>query len=324
MADEDLTVTIEDEPVLPLEDGKTGKEAAVKQPSEDDAVKDLKSQLEDQTRRREAAERIAADARRAATQAEQQITAAKTEVAENQFSTVTSGLDAAQAEADAASQEHQAALEAGDFAKATAAQRKIAKAEAKIVRLEEAKADLEARKTAVPEKTIEVAPAAPVDPVEAYISGRTEPTANWLRSHKEFITDTRKNAKLTAAHWSAVGEGLQPDSADYFSHVETMLGLKEKPVEKVEPKVEGKTQRKTPTVAPVNASGGGMNGGTNEVRLTKAEAQAATDGTHTYNYDDPSPQKKFKKGDPIGIQEFARRKKIMTEQGLYDRSYSDQ
>lgn len=73
--------------------------------------------------------------------------------------------------------------------------------------------------------------------------------------------------------------------------------------------------------APVNGSGGsGGNGGT-EVVLTRGEAAAADDGTHVWNYDDPSPAKKFRKGDPIGRQEFARRKLALTKQGAYDRSY---
>ena len=79
--------------------------------------------------------------------------------------------------------------------------------------------------------------------------------------------------------------------------------------------------RKAPSVAPVSASSGGTSGGT-EVRLTKGEAQSATDGTLQWNFNDPKG--KFKKGDPIGIQEMARRKKAMTEQGLYDKSYVEQ
>ena len=57
------------------------------------------------------------------------------------------------------------------------------------------------------------------------------------------------------------------------------------------------------------------------MRLTKGEAQSATDGTLVYNFDDPSGHKKFKKGDPIGIEEMARRKREMKKQGLYDRNY---
>jgi hypothetical protein len=56
--------------------------------------------------------------------------------------------------------------------------------------------------------------------------------------------------------------------------------------------------------------------------LTKNEAASATDGTLVWNYSDPKG--KFKKGEPIGIAEMARRKKTMKEQGLYDKSYMEQ
>ena len=82
-------------------------------------------------------------------------------------------------------------------------------------------------------------------------------------------------------------------------------------------------------VAPVNGGGGGGGAGNGAgaitVSLSKAEAAAATDGiTLVWNYDDPSGQKKFKKGDAIGIQEMARRKREMKAQGLYDKSLTEQ
>ena len=58
------------------------------------------------------------------------------------------------------------------------------------------------------------------------------------------------------------------------------------------------------------------------MRLTKREAIAAEDGTIVWNWD--SPDGKFKKGDPIGVGEFARRKHFGMKAGLYDRTYSDQ
>ena len=60
------------------------------------------------------------------------------------------------------------------------------------------------------------------------------------------------------------------------------------------------------------------------MRLSAGEARAATDGTIVWNYDDPSGQKRFKKGDPIGVEEFARRKQAMKAQGLYDRVFLEQ
>src|SRR5581483_347220 len=116
-------------------------------------------------------------------------------------------------------------------------------------------------------------PRASEDPVERYIEGRTEPTARWLREHRDWITDPKKNAKLTAAHFNALGEGLQPDTSEYFEHVETFIGLKKAAEEKTNGSAKSAPQKKSGApVAPVAASTGGTNGGGNEVRLSRTEA----------------------------------------------------
>lgn len=327
MADaaEQLVVTIE--PELPLEPDKIIKlgEGDGKTP-ETDAVADLKAQFEESQKREAdlrteatAARQREAAARQDATKARQEAQTARTEVVESQYDTITSGLDAAKTEADAAQTEYQSAMEAGDFAKAAKAQRRMSSAEAKIVRLDEAKADVEARKAQPQDDTARrvETPAQPTDQVEAYIANRTEPTANWLRSHREYITDPKKNARLTAAHYAAVAEDIAPDSPEYFERVETYIGLRKAPETQQRTPVRGKS----PPVAPVQQSGGGTSGNGTEVRLSQGEARAAQDGTHVWNYDDPSGQKRFRKGDAIGIQEFARRKSEMTKQGLYDKTY---
>lgn len=325
-ADEEVVVTIEDD-VATADATKTEKTAErTEAKSEtktaagsDDPLLDLKAQYEEAKLNadRERQGRIAAE--QAASAAIQETTAVKTELVETEYATVLAGLEAAQAEAEAAAKEQQAALEAGDFAAASQAQRKVSRAEAKILRQEEAKEALEAKK-AEPQK--QQVRQQHTDPIEAYVAGRSPQTAQWLRQHTDFIVDPRKNQKLTAAHYNAIGDGLTPDTPEYFDQVERFLGLKEdvKPNGSKQP---AKRAAAAP-VAPVsqNVTGGG--GNANEVRLSRAEAAAATDGTHTWNYDDPSPQKRFKKGDAIGIQEFARRKKLMMAQGAYDRSFSEQ
>jgi putative ABC transport system substrate-binding protein len=50
-------------------------------------------------------------------------------------------------------------------------------------------------------------------PVEAFAQGRTEATAAWIRSHPDYIRDQRKFARLQSGHYSALAEGLTPDSS---------------------------------------------------------------------------------------------------------------
>ena len=297
----------------------------------DAAVEDLKAQAEEMKREREAdraarseAERRANAERQRAEAAEREAAAARAEAAESNADTITSGLAAAQAEQSSAEADYAAAMEAGDFKAAAKAQSRVAVAAAKIVRLDEAKADVETRKTAreEPRKRPVEAPAADAgDEVDRFISTKTAPTAKWLREHRDWVTDPDKSNKLTEAHFNAVNQKIAVDTPEYFEHVEKFIGLRQASGNgAAAPKAP---RRGSTPVAPVVHSGGGMNGNGNEVRLSRGEALAATDGTHVWNYDDPSPQKRFKKGEPIGVQEFARRKQKMQQQGLYDKTYTE-
>lgn len=329
MADEDeqIVISLEDDDAGKTEQprGEDGKFVA-KEPAEDLAAQYAELQeksardqqaIETERRNRVAAEQEAARAR-------QEATTARSEVIDSQYGTVESGLAAAQEAADAAEREYKTAFDAGDGATMAKAQRSMARAEATISRLTEAKSDLEVRRVKAPieaeqVRTAPLKPAQTDDPVEAYVANRTPQTAAWLRAHPEFVTDQRKNAKLNAAHFDATGDGLHPDTPEYFTHVEKFIGIA---------KTNGApiTQKRRATVpaAPVNGGSGGSSSSNGvEVRLSQREANAAQDGTLQWNYDDPSPQKKFKKGDPIGLQEMARRKQALTKQGAYDKSYTE-
>lgn len=341
MADADqVVVTIE--PELPLVD--TGEvvvktEAKTEAEKTVDPVEDLKAQFAELQSRTASTEQARLDAvrqanteREAANQARQEAVAARSEAVDSQLDTVLTGLDAARTEADSAQAEYQSAMEAGDFARSAKAQRRMASAEAKITRLDEAKADIEARK-AQPQEVRREQVQQHSDPVEAFMASRTEPTKQWLRNHPEHARalalsgsgqatqeEVRRASKLNAADSDAIAEGLTRDSTAYFDHVERFIGLKTDEATKTN---TTQTKRKAAPVAPVQSSGGGTSGGGNEVRLSAGEARAAQDGTLVWNYDDNSPQKRFKKGDPIGVQEFARRKQALTLNGQYDRTYTD-
>jgi len=286
----------------------------------DTAVADLAKQYQEleareaeRAEREAAANRRAAEAERSAQEAIREAEAAKAQAHTSNLDTINTALASANAEVEAAKRDIRIAIEAGDAEAQAAAYDRLAGAKALALRYDEAKSDLEAKPEKVQRKEPE---RRPVDPVEAYIHGRSEPTQNWLRSHPDYITDQRKNAKLNAAHHDAVAEGYAPDSDKYFEHVENFLGMKDEP--------KGVKRPAARTVAPTTAATGSSPNGGNEVRLTPGEARAATDGTIIWNWDDTSPQKRFKKGDPIGVQEMARRKLAMQKQGAYDRSYEVQ
>ncbi len=285
--------------------------------NKDAAVADIAAQYQEIKDREAEALRRAEAAERRAQAAETQAETAKKQVTNSQLDTVVTALNAAKSDADQAKRDIRIAKEAGDIEAEIDAQDRLAQARADERRLDEARSDLEARAKAPPRRQ----EAEPADIVEAYVRGRTAPTANWLRAHPEFIRDPRKQAKLTAAHYDAEGDGLVADTPEYFAHVEKFLGLGGA-VQKAP--VEAPQRRATAPVAPAGqvANGGNGSSGGTTVTLTKGENMAATDGTHTWNYDDPKG--KFKKGEPIGVHEFARRKLAMMKRGDYDRTYSEQ
>lgn len=264
---------------------------------------------------------IAAQAAQRVEQVEQQF---KQTTAATRRQQVEGSLAKSREAADAAERELREAFDRGDGAAVSRAQRILSRAEAEILRYEEATADLDSLEadTARPQRE-ETAQrqARSADPVEDFIATRTPASQQWLRNHREWLTDPLKSNKLTAAHHAALGEGMTPDTPEYFDHVEGFLGLKE--AKKTQQPQNRQVRQSAPTL-PVNASGndGGHGTGARTVKLSRSEATAATDGTHVWNWDDPKG--KFKKGDPIGVQEFARRKAEMMKQGVYDRSYSEQ
>jgi hypothetical protein len=190
------------------------------------------------------------------------------------------------------------------------------RAENTLARLEDARAQIE-RVRSTPRE-----PDPPSDPIERFCAGRTARTASWIRAHPDYVLDPEKNAMMIGAHHNAIKAGKVADTDEYFAHVETRLGLRED---------TNATRREAPSasvsrpVAPASSSAMAAPVSTSPQRvvLSRAEAEAAEDGTHRWAYDDPSGKNRFRKGDPIGRQEFARRKAAMTKAGYYDKQYTE-
>lgn len=316
--DEAITVTLPPDgdavvTEVKIEDGKKKVE------TNDDPITDLKGQFEalkgtlNQTTQR------LVGAERQLVAKDQELADVRKEVTSSQLDTVLTGLQAAEAEASAAEGEYIAAAEAGDFKAQARAQRKIGAAEAKIARLKEAEGDLKEQVTAKPASRQEVRQQPSADPVEQFTRGMSARSAAWIKSHPDCVTDPKKNARMLAAHNLAIADDVAVDSDEYFERIEAGIGSK---VAKTEPKPEPKVNiRPSAPVAPAGNAGGGMNGGGQTVTLTRREVEAANDGSIVWNYNDPNG--KFKKGEAVGTQEFARRKALMMRQGHYDKQYQE-
>lgn len=244
-------------------------------------------------------------------------------VVERDEQTIGHGIGAAKAEADAAQAALEAALTEGDAKAAAAAQRKLSTATAQIVQMESEQAAMKSAPKPVAQAEDVT------DPVERVARTVSPKSAAWIRSNPDAITDPRKNALMMAGHHEALANGITVDSDQYFETINNKIGGGERKAAKVdlgddvEVEQDFTTQRRpVAPVAPGATAGGSGGGSRTTVKLTATEAASATDGTIPWNYDDPNG--KFKKGDPIGVKEFARRKQEMTKQGVYDRTYVDQ
>jgi hypothetical protein len=147
------------------------------------------------------------------------------------------------------------------------------------------------------------------DPVAALLDAKSgEPeTVRWLKANPldaailATNSDPARAGQIQAAHHAALAEHHVAGSREYFHCVDKVLAG------------GGKTTR---------GSGGGSGGRTSggeatetEVRLTKKEAEAATDGSVCWGREGGT-----KCGQPLGISEYARRKATMEKQGIwYDR-----
>lgn len=319
--DEAITITLPPEyeddgsTKVKVEDGKA-------KPAADDPIEDLKGQFAVLKNTNQHLTQRVAGAEQQLAAKDQELTTARKEVVESQLDTVTSGLAAAEAEAESAEKDYIAAAEAGDFVAQARAQRKMAAAENKIGRLKEAEGDLKEAKEHPPVQRQETPQRAAADPVEAFTQGMSPKSATWIRSHPDCVTDDRKRNRMLAAHNLAVADDIAVDSDEYFSRIEAGIAPKAAARAAQEQQEQKSTVQIRPSsaAAPSGNAGGGMNGGGTTVTLTKREVEAATDGTHTWERD--STDGKHKRGEILGVQEFARRKAIMQKDGLYDRTFT--
>src|SRR5690606_18217966 len=60
------------------------------------------------------------------------------------------------------------------------------------------------------------------DPFEAWLGSQNFSNAQreWLRSHRDLVTDPVKSKLVEPAHLDAVNNGKAGDSPDYFAHIE--------------------------------------------------------------------------------------------------------
>lgn len=246
----------------------------------------LKKQLESQKNaeklQAEAYQRQIQEANRKTQEAELRAQTHEGTAEQAKYTAVLNAIGQAEAERDAAKKELKVAGEAGEWGAVAEAQDKLSSASARLVSLQDGKDAFEARreelKNAKPEPKQEIVQG---DPVENYIEkmpnlGSRE--KDWLRGHKDYLTDTEKNTYLGAAHFKAMKAGHARGSDAYFQSIEQELGLREAP--KAEPSIEQDEPetRNSNVAAPPSREAPSMTDGkplSNKVTLSPAQREAA-------------------------------------------------
>lgn len=259
--------------------------------AKDDASEALRQQLEELKRseklaveRAEQASRERTEAMRLASEREAETRALRQEAAGGKLDAINAGIAAAQSEADKAQMDIESAISIGDHKGQAEAYRRLARAESDLAKLTDGKAYLEQEQKKASEQHQKQASSG--DRLDN--TNLPDTAKNWLRSHPDYLTDPRKNAKIQALHWDILDEGHEAFSKNYFDSMEVHLGLKAKPPkaepddEEDEDEVEQPSRdakRGSVVSAPVSREGtlGNRNrpSSPRDVNLTKAQREAA-------------------------------------------------
>lgn len=164
-------------------------------------------------------------------------------------------------------------METGNFKLQAEASSKLARAAANISKHEDAKALYEADKEQRPQRQ---------EQPQQQQNGLPDSAQQWLRAHPEYMSDPRKNAKISALHWDVMDEGHTAFSPGYFESLEMHLGLRERPKKEPEIEIEDEpapppARRTVVTAAPPTRDAPSPSGGGNKAnqRVTLTEEERA-------------------------------------------------
>lgn len=203
----------------------------------------------------------------------------RTDREDAEYNSILTSMAAEQSSLEKAEADYAAAMAAQDYATAAKAQRVMSTSAARLDRLEDGKRSFDSRRETKPQQPTERQTAPSGDPVEAQISALQVPEEGktWLRAHRDYLTDPRKNAKLQNAHYDAI-DVAPIGTSKYIEALETSLGMRQA---QPEPEPAAQPQRRSmPMTAPVSREVPTAASGTRKqssMRLTEEERKIARD-----------------------------------------------
>ena len=313
---------------------------------------DLKAQLDKVTRQNQDNELRAANAEAAARRnqddaeaARRTAAAASSETVETRRAAIETALAASEAQMATLESEYAAAFEAGDSKKLSASQRRMSELGGEIAQLRSGKAAIAAdtgadrgrRVVQQDEPPPRRRPATEEEQFDDAIKNYSPRTQRWLRDHKEIVTNVTRRNEAMSAHHAALAQRYEPESDEYFAYLDRKMGFTRSGRGSAEAEairadnedrdndhgddagdVRGSKMRSAPARG---SSGGG--GSSRDIHLTEGEVAAATDGTVVWNAGNIDRRgRKIEKtdprvGEPVGVEEYARRKRDMHKEGRY-------
>jgi Skp family chaperone for outer membrane proteins len=268
---------VDEQPVEVVLEGEKGQEETVDE--REAALKDMKAQLDEVNRRHEQ-EKIAR--MRAEQYAMEQAKAAQytqADLHQSNLQVVNSGIENMQQTISQAKRALADATAAGDYNAVAEANEVLAWAHTQLNELSSGKRNIERHLQSIQTSEGRVAdqqpqyapppqPQTPEQQFEGLLSRLTPKSAAWMREHPNAANDLNK---LSAAHQAAtVLKGITPETPEYFSFIESELGIS-----------NGRSNGRKPAMAsaPVSSSSptvgrSGYNGGST-MTLSAAEVEQA-------------------------------------------------
>jgi hypothetical protein len=131
-----------------------------------------------------------------------------------------------------------------------------------------------------------------------------------------------------SAHHAALAKGYRAESDEYFSYLDRQMGYRAsraaEDIRRDNPVEDEQTRDRPMRSAPARGSSGGGGNNSRGVELTAKEVEYATDG-HTIVWNAGQTDRRGKRieandprvGEPIGVEEMARRKRDLAREGRY-------
>ena len=277
----DSAAVDEKEPEIVVQDAveasNDGKSTQEETPSLEDTLTTLRRQLDEERSKRQFAERAAQEAATKVFQAE-------TEVEDNNLHLINNAIATVNANQNILKGNLKIAMQNQDYDAVAEIQEEIAANRYRLEQLNTGKQSLESQPRREPPRPV-------MDPVEQFASQLSPRSAAWVRAHPECVRDQRMMQKMIAAHNMVTADGIEVDSDDYFSNVEQLLGIQNKPSASTEAAEDPTasaakvvSRRSAPAAAPVSRSvnGSGNSGRVSVVSLSQAQKEAAADMGMSY------------------------------------------